>query len=168
MKVAPAPIDPTSWRSCPESSRASERFKYSPLPQLLGMLLHRVRQAALKVLLPSPTVLKSAPTINSRAGYSRGFGQRRLHVSQAQTSTVHTPFRFIFDIMGSILGWLFRTHDIPKLYYSSTVASVTARKSPEKDGNADPELEEMSLQELVEKRCPSLHNTFTPAWWLNK
>ncbi|KAI0344177.1 AB-hydrolase YheT [Trametopsis cervina] len=71
--------------------------------------------------------------------------------------------------MSSVLGWLWRVHDVPKLFYSPAVASVTVRAGYT-DGSAGSEAtkeqEKVSLRDLVERRCPSLHNTFVPAWWL--
>ena len=72
-------------------------------------------------------------------------------------------FRLILDTMTSMLSWMFRVYDVPKLFYPSTAAEITIRKSHKAQDVA-----RISLQELVEKRCPSLHDTFTPAWWLPK
>lgn len=63
--------------------------------------------------------------------------------------------------MSTILSWLFSMKDVPKLFFPSTVASLTIRA-----GHKSKDVTKISLQDLVEKRCPSLHNTFTPAWWL--
>ena len=70
---------------------------------------------------------------------------------------------FVLDTMGSLIRWLFRLNDTPKLLFPPTVASVLVRKSNKPDDVA-----EVSLQELVESRCPSLHNEFRSAWWLPK
>ncbi|KAI0695893.1 AB-hydrolase YheT [Cytidiella melzeri] len=85
-------------------------------------------------------------------------------MSSAKPAHTRTPFDIILAIMTSALGWLFGAHDIPELVYAPTVASIKTRRSLENPDKT--QVEEVSLRDLVEKRCPSLHNTFTPAWWL--
>lgn len=91
----------------------------------------------------------------------------------ARTGTAVIGHRLfsLLDAMSSVLGWLWRVHDVPKLFYSPAVASVTVRAGYT-DGSAGSEAtkeqEKVSLRDLVERRCPSLHNTFVPAWWLPK
>ncbi|PSR74903.1 hypothetical protein PHLCEN_2v9437, partial [Hermanssonia centrifuga] len=63
--------------------------------------------------------------------------------------------------MGSLFSSLFGRRDVPRLFYSPSPATVSLRTSH------NPEhAEEISLQELVERRCPSLHDVFRQAWWL--
>ena len=63
--------------------------------------------------------------------------------------------------MTSLVRWMFGLDDVPKLFYASSVAKVAVRKSVKKGDVA-----ELSLKDLVETRCPSLHDVFRPAWWL--
>lgn len=70
-------------------------------------------------------------------------------------------FSVLWTTMASLVRWMFGWRDIPRLFYSSTVATVAVRKSG-KQGDAT----EVSLKELVETRCHSLHDEFKRAWWL--
>lgn len=63
--------------------------------------------------------------------------------------------------MVSLWSHFLGLRSIPKLYYASKTALVQLRSSLNKT-----DTEEMSLEEFVEKRCPSLHNAFSQAWWL--
>lgn len=117
-------------------------------PQQLSMWRH-ARQAAPKLRTTTPTTPSLRPP------------------RRASRPALRTPFHFLFDIMTSMLSWLFRTKDVPQLYYAPIVASVTTRRSLDPTEGVE-EPQQVSLQDLVEKRCPSLHNTFTPSWWLPK
>ena len=59
--------------------------------------------------------------------------------------------------MGSLLPWF--SERKTEVKYPSTPAVVAIREQ-------DTVTTRVSLQEFVEKRCPSLHSKFHPAWWL--
>lgn len=77
--------------------------------------------------------------------------------------SLRSAFLSFFTTMTSILSWLFSVKDVPKLIYPATVASLKIRTT-----SRPKDVTEISLEDLVEKRCPSLHSTFRPAWWLPK
>ncbi|KAL4067606.1 Alpha/Beta hydrolase protein [Scleroderma yunnanense] len=59
--------------------------------------------------------------------------------------------------MNSLFSWISARKTEVK--HPSTSATVTIREQ-------DTGTRRVSLQEFVEKRCPSLYSTFHPAWWL--
>lgn len=63
--------------------------------------------------------------------------------------------------MSSLLTYLLGLRSIPKLFYAPKSALLQLRKS-----NNEVDTTLVSLEEFVEKRCPSLHDVFTQAWWL--
>ncbi|EKM55427.1 uncharacterized protein PHACADRAFT_256045 [Phanerochaete carnosa HHB-10118-sp] len=63
--------------------------------------------------------------------------------------------------MTSLVRWIFGLDQVPQIYFGPTAATVALRKSTRPD-----DTEQVSLRELVERRCPSLHDAFRPAWWL--
>lgn len=68
---------------------------------------------------------------------------------------------FVLHTMSSLVRWVFGLDQVPRLYFGPTVATVAVRKSTRPD-----DTEKVSLREVVERRCPSLHDVFRPAWWL--
>ena len=65
--------------------------------------------------------------------------------------------------MTSLVRWALGLDSVPKLFYPATVAKVAVRKSVK-----PADVAELSLKDLVETRCPSLHDVWRPAWWLPK
>lgn len=63
--------------------------------------------------------------------------------------------------MGSAISSLLGLRSVPKLYYASKPALLRVQTSESRKGT-----QEILLNELVERRCPSLHNVFSQAWWL--
>ncbi|KAJ3543367.1 hypothetical protein NM688_g5859 [Phlebia brevispora] len=63
--------------------------------------------------------------------------------------------------MGSLLSYLFGLRAAPKLFYAPKTAFVPLQSSSKIS-----DAESISLEELVERRCPSLHDVFAQAWWL--
>ena len=66
--------------------------------------------------------------------------------------------------MGSSMSYLLGLGSVPKLYYAPKPAIVGLR--PKHTGEAAAAAEQVTLEELVETRCPSLHDVFAQAWWL--
>ncbi len=63
--------------------------------------------------------------------------------------------------ISSLFTYLLGLRSVPKLFYAPKPALLQLRTS---SNEADATL--VSLEEFVEKRCPSLHDVFTQAWWL--
>ena len=76
-------------------------------------------------------------------------------------SLLPASFASATTAMGSALSSFLGLRSIPKLYYAAKPARLRLKTS---DNSAD--AEEVPLDDLVEKRCPSLHNVFAQAWWL--
>lgn len=100
------------------------------------------------------------PALDAKA-HAPSVGPRSIRRSLDSMRFIGAALLFVLDTMGSLIRWLFRLNDTPKLIFPPSVATVSVRKS-----NKTGDVADVSLQELVETRCPSLHNEFRSAWWL--
>ncbi|KAI8998729.1 AB-hydrolase YheT [Trametes punicea] len=64
--------------------------------------------------------------------------------------------------MGAFLSLLSGAYYLPKLFFASVPATVTA-----KNESSSKTIKRESLRDFIRLRCPSLFKEFRPAWWLH-
>ena len=65
--------------------------------------------------------------------------------------------------MGALFSFFSAAYYVPKLYFGSAPATLSARTTANSKT-----VEKVALHDFIRLRVPSLYREYRPAWWLNR